>query len=196
MSPRTPPVNEFNGGRKGHIFSGKPAVSWWNCVFSLSLSLLTVLACARFQADACLQYQRMSRCGPAWVKVCRSSRLTHTHTHTRGTKVLLISAWAAERPLKVSLNWWMFCRAQASVFNLSHWRTGTASTSNDFLSSAVRDRLAQMWTFPPLTLFHFSDTFSGYLCIVSAVVKRNVNSHVLSEIQKWDGTVVYYGLLY
>lgn len=51
----------------------------------------------------------------------------HTHTHSQGTGVLLISAWAGEQPLKVSLSWWMCCSARASVVNLSHWRNSIAS---------------------------------------------------------------------
>lgn len=70
--------------------------------------------------------------------------------HTQGTRVLLISAWAWERPLKVSLKWWMRRSEWVLVFNLSHLRNSTTSTSNDFLSSAVSDAESQMWTLPPL----------------------------------------------
>jgi len=110
-----------------------------------------------------------------------SEQVLHTHTHTLGTRVLLISAWAGERPLKVSLKWWMCCSAAASVFNLSHWRNSTASTSNDFLSSAVRDGVADVDPVP-LALFHFSCTF--FLMPLSAV-QMNVKRHPSHLRPEW-----------
>lgn len=80
--------------------------------------------------------------------------------HTQGTRVLLISAWAWERPLKVSLKWWMRRSEWALVFNRSHLRNSTTSTSNDFLSSAVRDAESQMWTLPPLLVSFALQFFS------------------------------------
>lgn len=66
--------------------------------------------------------------------------------HIQGTRVLLISAWAEERPLKVSPKWWMCCLERASVFNLSHWRNSTTSTYNGRLSSAAANSETQMCT--------------------------------------------------
>lgn len=124
MSPWTPPVNEFNGGKKATDFE------------KLQSLAKTVKLCFFFYSTGlCTFASRNNICACLGVGQCESRyagfACTHTHTltHTWGTRVLLISAWAAERPLKVSLKWWMFCRAQASVFNLSHWRTSTASTS-------------------------------------------------------------------
>lgn len=169
----TPPVNESNGWkeatqcssvgksppRRKTLLSSVPNTYSASCV-SRNMLLFNV-------------------CVSMWVYVGRFfCFFFYAHTHTQGTRVLLISAWAAEQPLKVSLKWWMFCWAQASVFNLSHWRNSAASTSNDFLSSVVRDGSPQMWTLSPpalfffFTSFHFSGTFSEYLCLFAIAKKE------------------------
>lgn len=94
------------------------------------------------------------------VCVCVRMRGLSLCAHTQGTRVLLISAWAWERPLKVSLKWWMRRSEWALVFNRSHLRNSTTSTSNDFLSSAVRDAESQMWTLPPLLVSFALQFFS------------------------------------
>lgn len=188
----TPPVNESNG-RKEATQCSSVGKSLKRCE-TLLLSIPNTYTALCVSRNMLL----FNVCMSMWVYVGRF----FLRTHTRGTRVLLISAWAAERPLKVSLKWWMFCWAQASVFNLSHWRNSATSTSNNFLSSAVRDRSAQMWTLSPpfflrcfISLAHFLNTF-----VYSLLLKRNVNSRVYLcaahipmridvQFKKWDGTL-------
>lgn len=174
MSPWTPPVNEFNGGEKATVFeklqSLAETVKLWGFFFVFLFFYSTGL-CPFASRNMFVKFVHVW----VWVSVNQGMQVLHTHTltHTQDTRVLLISAWAAEQPLKVSLNWWMFCRAQASVFNLSHWRASTASASNGCLSSAVRGGLAHMWTFSPqLCLIsppHFLDTFVLYVLLLNGM---------------------------